>query len=121
MVLLKTKRGIKMKYYYGNSTKEALSNKPVEIKTAKQLEQYKDVYHVVIPCEELDSLPTEVDMPIDSCLADAIEDQEYLEEEINDYLSDTYGYCMSGYDYTIDEKVPVIHITNIDWDVSDCD
>jgi hypothetical protein len=111
-----------MKYYYGNSMKEALSNPAIEIKSAKQLESYKEVYSIVIRCEELDGLPTNVDMPIDSCLADAIEDEVYVEEAINDYLSDTYGYCMWDYSYEVDKKKPVIHITDIEWDVTDtCD
>lgn len=38
-----------MKYVYGNSVKEALANKPVEIESAKVLEAYKEVYNVVIP------------------------------------------------------------------------
>lgn len=108
-----------MKYYYGNSMKEALSNPAVEIKSAKQLESYKEVYSIVIRCEELDSLPTSVDMPIDSCLADAIEDKDYVEETINNYLSDNYGYCMLGYNYEVDKKKPVIHITDIEWDTVD--
>ena len=41
-----------MKYYYGDSIKEAMYNKPVEIKTAKQLEQYKENYSIVIPADE---------------------------------------------------------------------
>lgn len=41
-----------MKYYYGNSIKEAISNKPVEIKNTIILEQYKEVYSVVIPATE---------------------------------------------------------------------
>lgn len=42
-----------MKYYYGNSTKEALSNAPVEIRTTKQLKHYQEVYNVVINAEEV--------------------------------------------------------------------
>ena len=65
-----------MKYYYGNSVKEALSNPPVEIKTTKQLKQYEENYNVVIECEAVP--PTEVEMEIDSCLADSLEDTDYL-------------------------------------------
>ena len=43
-----------MKYYYGNSYKEAVSNNPVEIKSAKVLESYKEVYNVVIPANEIE-------------------------------------------------------------------
>jgi len=100
------------KYYYGSSYKEALGNDPIEIKSEKQLRQYMENYTWVIPVEE--TLPEEVDMPIDSCLADAIEDDDYVEECINNYLSDEYGYCVESYDYDIvDDHV---HITDIRWD-----
>ena len=44
-----------MKYYYGNSYKEAVSNPPVEIKTTKQLRGYEENYTWVIPAEEEDN------------------------------------------------------------------
>lgn len=103
-----------MKYYYGNSVKEALSNAPAEIKTTKQYESYKEVYSVLIPCDDVP--PTEVEMEIDSCLADEIEDTDYVEECINDYLSDEYGWCVNSYKYEIVEDK--IKITDIDWDLS---
>ena len=103
-----------MKYYYGDSMKDALSHSPVEIKTTKQYEAYKEMYGVVIPCDEVP--PTEVEMEIDSCLADSIEDEYYVVEVINDYLSDNYGWCVNNYDYEVkDDK---IEITNIDWDLT---
>lgn len=105
-----------MKYYYGNSVKEALANSAVEIKTTKQLQQYEENYSVVIPAEDVDDLPAQVDIEINSCLADAIENKDYVEEYINNYLSDSYGYCNSGYNYNIDGDC--IHVTNIEWDVS---
>lgn len=40
-----------MKYYYGNSYKEAVSNNPVEINDTKILENYKENYNVVIPAD----------------------------------------------------------------------
>ena len=43
-----------MKYYYGNSWKEALSNPPVEIKTTKQLIQYEECYTFVIAADAVD-------------------------------------------------------------------
>jgi hypothetical protein len=43
-----------MKYYYGNSYKEALSNEPVEIKTTRALRSYEEVYSVVIAADEID-------------------------------------------------------------------
>lgn len=41
-----------MKYYYGNDYKEAMAGNPVEIKSAKLLEAYKEIYNVVVPAEE---------------------------------------------------------------------
>lgn len=41
-----------MKYYYGNSYKEAIGNPPVEIRTTKQLRQYEEVYSFVIPVND---------------------------------------------------------------------
>ena len=38
-----------MKYRYGNSMKEAMSNPPIDIKSTTQLEQYKECYNVVVP------------------------------------------------------------------------
>lgn len=43
-----------MKYYYGNDYKEAMAGNPVEIKSAKLLEVYKEAYNVVVPAEECD-------------------------------------------------------------------
>ena len=43
-----------MKYYYGNSMKEAMSNLAVEIKSTKQLRQYEENYSMVIPASEID-------------------------------------------------------------------
>ena len=43
-----------MKYYYGNSFKEAISNAPVEIKSTVILQQYQDVYDVVIAVVDVD-------------------------------------------------------------------
>lgn len=42
------------KYYYGNSYKEAISNSPVEINSAQQLEDYEDNYNFVIPVNEVE-------------------------------------------------------------------
>lgn len=43
-----------MLYYYGNDWKEAVSNPPVDIKSAKQLAQYEDNYNVVVPANEVE-------------------------------------------------------------------
>ena len=42
-----------MKYYYGNSIKEALSNEPITIRSTKQLQQYEENYSVVIPANNV--------------------------------------------------------------------
>lgn len=42
------------KYYYGNSYKEAISNSPVEIDSAQQLEDYEENYNFVIPVDEVE-------------------------------------------------------------------
>ena len=106
-----------MKYYYGDSMKDALGHDPVEITRTEDLIQYQSVYSVVIPASEVQpELPNEVDMEIDSCLADAVEDKEYVEQVINDYLSDTYGYLVAGYKWAQDKDK--IHITNIEWETN---
>jgi hypothetical protein len=43
-----------MKYYYGNSYKEAISNEPVEIKTTDALRSYQENYNVVIATVDVD-------------------------------------------------------------------
>lgn len=43
-----------MKYYYGNSVKEALSSEAVEIETTDALRGYQQNYNVVIPADEID-------------------------------------------------------------------
>ena len=45
------------------------------------------------------------------------EDREKLEEELSEYLSDTYGFLHNGFNYveTDDEVI----ITNIAWEIDD--
>lgn len=43
-----------MKYYYGDSYKEALSNEPVVIRRGRQLRQYEENYAFVIPAYKVD-------------------------------------------------------------------
>lgn len=50
-----------MKYYYGNSYKEAVSNDPVEINSTRILQQYQDVYNVVISVDDVDDVDDEYD------------------------------------------------------------
>lgn len=42
------------RYYYGNSYKEAISNSPVEIDSAEQLEDYEENYNFVVPVDEVE-------------------------------------------------------------------
>ena len=41
-----------MKYYYGNSVREAIANEPVEIMTVATLREYEYNYSVVMPVNE---------------------------------------------------------------------
>lgn len=43
-----------MKYYYGDSYKEALSNEAVVIRRGRQLRQYEENYAFVIPAYKVD-------------------------------------------------------------------
>lgn len=52
-----------MKYYYGNTPEEAVTNPPVEIKSTSTLESYHQNYTIVVPacdieedCEEKEGL-----------------------------------------------------------------
>lgn len=83
-----------MKYYYGNSYKEAISNNPVEIDSTKILEAYRENYNVVFPAEDQDdffSLVTvdavtgeENDERYDD-VDDARADFLYCTQEVQDY------------------------------------
>ena len=45
-------------------------------------------------------------------------DADELESRINDYLSDTYGWCNNGYEYKFD-KEGELDVSKISWDLSD--
>jgi len=49
------------------------------------------------------------------CIYDLLDEMEteILNEKINDYLSDTYGYCMYSY------AVKDLEIVDIDWDTEE--
>lgn len=84
-----------MKYFYGNSYKEALSNNPVEIESPEILEAYKENYSNVFPAEDQDdflSLVTvdavtgeEIDERYDD-VDDARADFLYCTQEVQDYV-----------------------------------
>jgi hypothetical protein len=54
---------------------------------------------------------------------DIADDEEELAEEISDYLSNTYGFCHNGFNYTIvrneDGEPSEFIITNINWDTTE--
>jgi len=101
-----------MKYYYGNTYKEAINNAPADIQTTEQLQQYESCYAVIFPVETV--LPDVVEIEIDGCLADNINDPAWMSQYINDYLSDKYGSCIQNYTWdVVDDKIVV---TNIFWD-----
>lgn len=45
------------------------------------------------------SLPQEVEITLDDCVED-----DYLDDELADALSDLYGFCIEGYNYEIIES-----------------
>lgn len=54
---------------------------------------------------------------------DIADDEDELEEEISDYLSDTYGFCHNGFNYEVvrneNGEPSEFIVTNIDWDTTD--
>lgn len=77
-----------MKYFYGNSYKEALSNNPVEIKSTEVLEAYKKNYSNVFPAEDQDDFLSLVTV-------DAVTGEENDEryDDIDDARAD-FLYCI---------------------------
>lgn len=78
----------------------ALDKKPVK----EGYPEYDLPDTVVISINELDYDP---------------EDGDVLDDAIGDYLSDRYGFCHYGFDYSTDAATGDITVTNIDWDVSE--
>lgn len=102
-----------MKFYYGNDYKEALANKPVEIRDSAILEQYLDTYQCVMPAGDL--AREESERNISGIILDIWDSEEDV-ACINVWVSYimTYGYSeadIRAYAATRD--------INIDW--SDCD
>ena len=52
-------------------------------------------------------------------------DDEELEEQLSEYLSDFYGYCHNSFNYEViwnsqfPDQPTKIKITNIDWDTTE--
>lgn len=69
-----------------------------------------------------DSLTLNEDVVEDFDYDDGDVDDDSLQECIDDYLSDEYGYCINEYNYKChyneDGKLIRIDIYNIDWDLS---
>lgn len=83
-----------MKYYYGNSYKEAISNTPIEINDTKILEAYKENYSNVFLAEDQDDFYSLVTVDIDgqenderyNDVDDARADFLYCTQEVQDYV-----------------------------------
>jgi len=58
----------------------------------------------------MSKLPTELKLGRDFVMSEEL--AEMLAEEINDYLSDKYGYCVEGYGWDIE-------LGGITWDTSE--
>ena len=76
-----------MKYFYGNSYKEALSNNPVEIESTEVLEAYKKNYSNVFPAEDQDDFYSLV--TVDAVTGDE-DDERY--GDVDDARAD-FLYC----------------------------
>lgn len=75
-----------MKFYYGNSYKEAISNPPIIIRGAKQLLQYQEQYTFVIPAEDVENEEGDYSLFL---YANPDEDNE-ISEEITCVVLDEY-------------------------------
>lgn len=64
------------------------------------------------------TLPETEDVKINSCLADVVNDRKYLNEVLNDFLSDKYGCRLSSFNFEVDGDHGVIHITGIKWNTT---
>lgn len=101
-----------MKYYYGNDYNEAISNPPVEIKSASKLRRYEENYNVVIPVtevadlvlDELDYEETEDGISVDKFIFDDYQKDTYINIKFidNNDEDDVRSYKMVGED---DEKI----------------
>lgn len=70
--------------------------------------------------EESDcDLPKEITVTLDDLSLEYIHDEEEVTDAISDYLSDTYGFCHSSFEWEHGDDVDTINIYNIDWDTSD--
>ena len=54
--------------------------------------------------EDIEGLPTEIELTLKDMIEDDLEDEETVTEEINNYLSDNWGFCVFDYEYEIIAK-----------------
>jgi hypothetical protein len=54
--------------------------------------------------QDVEGLPTELELTLINMIEDDLEDEEIVTEEINEYLSDNYGFCVFDYEYEIIAK-----------------
>lgn len=83
-----------MKYYYGNSIKEALANEPVEIKSTRILEQYRENYSVVVPACDVDD-DCDGEEGLLKIVVTFDTDNQNLQEEFDSYR-DAYQYAKAN-------------------------
>ena len=62
-------------------------------------------------------LPKRLTLDLDVLGLDEYSDKDEIEDAINDYLSDEYGFCVNSWEYEIESDV--IFISNIDWDTDE--
>ena len=49
-------------------------------------------------------------------LQDHIEEYVSIEEAISEYLTDTYDFCVNGFEYVVENNI--VKVSNIDWNYS---
>ena len=66
-------------------------------------------------------LPNKLSINLDFLVDDLedVDDSWYLEEAINEYLSDEYSSSLYGFDYTVDKDAGLVHVTNIKWNTTE--
>ena len=97
-----------MKYYYGNSYKEAISNPPIEITNTNILQAYQDNYDCVIPASEVD---TDWDEQYYQLVYKCIDDDYEYCDEYDDYdeCRDVFDHMVEegGYEYIVMQEISV--------------
>ena len=69
-------------------------------------------------------LPTKIDLLFDEFIQDnniddICNDNECIADFVSDCLSDTFGFCTTGFRMSVDRKNNNIHIYNIKWDTTE--